>query len=102
MPAMKVIFKYDHISPLITYMSKVLMHGTLYMCGSKPEMGPSNSFFTVPLIRNEFPIVVNKKDLFKYVFHPIMAQVMNRLVIVMCGEITGSVNRTISCNYIIT
>ena len=97
MPIMKVIFKYDRISPLAAYMTKLLVHGSLYMCGGKPAMGSSNSLLTIPLIRNEFPKVVEKKQGLNYLYEPIMVQVMNRFVFVIGGEAFKTQNEKLMC-----
>eukprot|EP00826_Nyctotherus_ovalis_P037352 TRINITY_DN339_c0_g2_i7.p1 TRINITY_DN339_c0_g2~~TRINITY_DN339_c0_g2_i7.p1 ORF type:complete len:447 (-),score=116.68 TRINITY_DN339_c0_g2_i7:171-1511(-) len=97
MPIMKVIFKYVHVSPVAAYMTKLLVHGSLYMCGGNPVIGPSDAFLSIPLIRNEFPELVKKKSILPYIYEPTMIQVMNRFILIIGGEAYETKSRKLMC-----
>jgi len=89
MPFIKTILQYDNISPIIAYMLKILVHGNLYLCGNKPEMGMANTLLTVPLIKHEKRILFDKKPIPYFILNHTLVELMSRYLIVTGAEIMG-------------
>lgn len=96
MTQMNTILQYDNIPPQIAYMLRILINGTIYMCGNKAGMSPTNELLTVPLVKNESRVLFSKKPTLRYIYAPTLAQVLNRYILLMGGD-TSEAARTAQC-----